>query len=116
MTRCLKTLERELAAPGTGSAGGTPQVFTWKDGNYACTPGRAASSKRNGVGGFTLLADLVLFVRKALLPIPGEGVTEVLKVKDTITFRGETYNVDEIEEDPSRAFLKLTCNHPNRGS
>lgn len=105
INRGLKTLERELAAP----------VFTWNGNDYRCTPGRSADGKRHGIGGFALLADLVLYVRKELLPIPGEGVTPVLSVKDEITFRGETYNVDEIENDPSGAFVKLTCNHPARG-
>lgn len=115
MNLALKTLERGLRAPSATSEVRRAPFFVWRENEYPCTPGRAARSKRHGVGGFTLLADLVLFVRRELLPVPNEGVTPVLSVKDEIVFRGETYNVDEIEDDPSAAFLKLTCNHPARG-
>jgi hypothetical protein len=97
----MKELER---------AAGNP-VFTWPSTNgndYECVANEASSSKIFGEGGFSLEADLTLFVRIELLPATGP------QEKETLMFGGRKYRIDNLSRLPGNAVLRMACNDPNR--
>ncbi len=114
MIRGLKRLERALSTP-LNDPQKKPPFFTWKGNDYVCTNTTQTSGKRLGIGGFSLLDDLVLYVRKELIPTPTDADPGIQK-KDSIIFKGVTYKVDTIDTPAGEAFVKLSCNGPNRGA
>lgn len=92
--RSLRELERGLGNP----------KFTWAGKEIPCCPNQATASKILGLGGFALTADLLLFVRKGVLPEVGP------KEKQTLVFSGKRYRIDRIGVLPGEEVMTLVCN------
>jgi hypothetical protein len=99
ITRSLRQLEKELGYP----------VFTWAGTDYVCVTNEATAGKILGLGGFAVTADLVLFVRAMVLPIPGP--TE----KQTLTYAGRKYRIDQRGMLPGQEVVTLVCNDATQG-
>ena len=99
IARGLKSLEGQLGGP----------TFTFAGQSYPCIANEAAASKIFGVGGFTLEADLTIFVREDVLGEVRPAETQ------TVTYKGRRYRIDKVAELPGDAVIKLVCNDPNKG-
>ncbi len=99
VVRSLRALEKDLGNP----------VFTWGGADYPCCPNEATASKILGLGGFAIDADLLLFVRVAVLPDPGP------REKQTLTFTGKKYRIDQRGVLPGQDIITLVCNDATRG-
>ena len=99
ITRSLRETEKNLGNP----------VFTWAGSDYPCSPNEATASKILGLGGFALSADLLLFVRRSVLPAVGP------KEKQTLTFAGRKYRIDKLGVLPGEEVITLVCNDSSSG-
>lgn len=84
-------------------------TFSWAGQNYPCVPNEATASKILGLGGFALSADLLLFVRKAVLPAQGP------QEKQTLIFSGRKYRIDKLGVLPGEEVITLMCNDASQG-
>ncbi|MCX6924716.1 MAG: hypothetical protein NT154_16110 [Verrucomicrobia bacterium] len=94
IVRSLREMEKNLGRP----------TFNWAGADYACCPNEATASKILGLGGFALTADLLLFVRKSELPAAGP------QVKQTLSFSGKLYQIEQIGVLPGEEVITLACN------
>lgn len=99
ITRSLRETEKNLGNP----------VFTWAKKDYPCSPNEATESKSLSLGGFNLSADLLLFVRKAVLPAIGP------QEKQTLVYNGRKYRIDKLGTLPGGEVLTLACNDASEG-
>lgn len=98
INRSQKALERALDRP----------VFFWKDDGYPCTSTAATRTKDLTPGGFSLDADLHLFVRATLF-----GDTPP-QPKQKLMFNSVVYRIAEVVTLPGNGLLKLVCLDANR--
>ena len=84
-------------------------MFTWAGKDYPCTPNEATASKILGLGGFALNADLLLFVRRSVLPAIGP------KEKQTLMFSGRKYRIDKLGVLPGEEVVTMMCNDASEG-
>lgn len=105
MAADLAELELELAPDGV-----TAHVFTWNGTDYPCAPGSTTRGKSLSDGGFSLNADLVLFVRVELFSDTRP------ESKQKLTFNSRSYRIDNVVSPAGEPFLKLICNDPNQGA
>ncbi len=73
-------------------------------------PNDATTAKILGAGGFGLTADLILFVRAAVLPDPGPEETQ------NLTVDGRLYRLDKKTKLPGGEVFMFTCNDANQGA
>lgn len=102
ITRSLREVEKDLGKP----------VFTWAGEDYQCSPNEATASKILGLGGFELSADLLLFVRKAVL------VKGTPQEKQTLTYPGKAgrkYRIDKLGVLPGEEVITLVCIDASEG-
>jgi hypothetical protein len=99
ITRNLRELEKSLGRP----------TFKWAGGDYPCCPNESTASKILGLGGFAVTADLLLFVRRGVLPDPGP------REKQTLVFSGKKYRIDKLGVLPGEEVITLVCNDPSAG-
>ncbi len=103
----LAELELEL-----GLTENEPQYFTWKNADYPCVPGSLTKGRTLGSGGFSLDADLILFVRAELFTAEtGRPIA-----KEKLSFHNQTFRIEDVVAPASEPFLKLVCVHPNRSA
>jgi hypothetical protein len=95
----MREVEKSLGKP----------VFNWAGKDYPCCPNEATASKILGLGGFGLSADLLLFVRKAVLPEVGP------QEKQTIVFLKKKYRIDKLGVLPGGEVITLICNDASEG-
>jgi|GEM_PF-3563913 len=99
ITRSLREVEKSLGKP----------VFTWGGVDYPCCPNEATASKILGLGGFAVTADLLLFVRKSVLPEVGP------REKQTLIFASKKYRIDKLGVLPGEEVITLMCNDAAEG-
>lgn len=85
------------------------QTFSWNGGDYSCVTGSLRRSRNLTDGGFSLDADLVVYVRTSLF---GDGARP--QSKEKITFDSRTYRIEDVVVPATEPFLKLVCNDVNR--
>jgi hypothetical protein len=85
-----------------------PQVITWNKKDYPILPGSAVRGKDLGAGGFKLHSDLKFIVRISVFPTPGP------QLKQQITYLGNAYRIDTMEQMPGGLFLRIECNDPTQ--
>jgi len=100
INRSQRQLEKALGHP----------VFYFNEAEYPCTTTTQTKSKEVNPGGFSLDADLNLFVRAAVFG----GEPNYPKPHDKINYRGTTYRIDSVAILPGSGQLKLACNDANR--
>jgi hypothetical protein len=83
------------------------QSFNWNGGDYPCVTGSLRRSRSLTDGGFSLDADLVIYVRASLFGTRPES-------KERLTFNSRTYRIEEVIVPATEPFLKLVCNDANR--
>ena len=105
MAADLAELEIEMAPDGENA-----ETFTWPVGgsDYKCVRGSVRRGKTLGSGGYSLDADLVLYVRTELLatrPTP----------KQLLTYGDRNFRIDDVVTVAAgEAFIKLVCTDPNQ--
>jgi len=97
--RGLRTLERALDNP----------VLTWRGNDYPCVPSMGKQGKLLSFGGRSLQDDLILRVRKDLLPDPGP------QLKDLVRFQGQDLRIVSLDTPPGDPFLGLVLTAPAKG-
>ncbi len=95
--RGLRGLQRQLGQP----------TFIWQGKTIPCSESQTVASQTLGPGGFTLEADLTLFVLAADMPSPGPQELH------TVTYKGLRYRIDKRAELPGASGFKLVCNKPS---
>lgn len=98
-------LPDELAADLAELETEIPATFTWNGAAYPCTRGSVRRSKALGSGGFSLDADLILYVRTAHFA----DVASRPQLKQKLTFEDRDFRLEEITVPAGSPFLKLTC-------
>ena len=101
VNRGMRALERALATDQTAP------TFTWGNVEYPCVPSQTVASQSLGPGGFSLEADLTLYVRVEVLPTPGPQENQFVTVK------GKRYRIDKLSTLPGDSILRLICNDPS---
>lgn len=102
--RAIKVHEREFGA-----------VITWAGGDYPCAPGVETDTKTTEIDGFALGADLVVAIRRDLLP-------SIPQLKQSVSYlraageTAKTYRIDSVVNPPGAAFVQLGLVDPNRGA
>ena len=99
VTRTLRETEKNLEKP----------TFNWGGHDYPCVPNESTASKILGLGGFALQADLLLFVRRSVLPAVGP------KENQNLTFSGKRYQIDKLGVLPGEEVITLVCNDATSG-
>ena len=80
-----------------------PAAFTWNGAEYPCLASSVRRSRNLDPGGFTLEADLILYVRLAAL---GAGRPAP---KEKLVHKTRTYRIETVTTPAQDQFLKLTC-------
>jgi hypothetical protein len=106
----LAELELEISTDGA-----TAHQFTWNGADYSCVPGSVTNGRALGAGGFSVDADLVLFVRAVHFSDLTDPDTTP-EAKETLVFASNTYRIEEVVRPAGDPFLKLVCVHKNRGA
>jgi hypothetical protein len=105
----LAELETELAPDGVN-----PHTFSHNGIDYPCTPGSVTRGKTLGSGGFSIEADLVLFVRAILFPTEQEHAGARPESKEKLTYNNRSYRIEDVVTPAGEPFFKLICVDPNR--
>lgn len=100
----------EAISAELGGSENTPPVFTWNGTDYECVPSTANHNKTVDVGGFSLMADLILSVRTDLFD---NGVYPE-EQKSKITYKSKVYRVITIGYVNHGAVIRLHCVHEFR--
>jgi hypothetical protein len=84
--------------------------FIWKNEEYICVPSGVSDNMDLGMGGLLDIQELVLNVRKSLF-------TDSIypKSQDKITYKGIVYRIQNVRQDSTQAFLRLSLTNPNQG-
>lgn len=80
-----------------------PATFTWNGAEYPCLAGSVRRSRTLDPGGFSLDADLVLYVRHAVLGAGRPGP------KEKLVHKTRTYRIETVTTPAQDQFLKFTC-------
>lgn len=89
-----------------------PGVFTWNGADWPCLNSSTRRRKALEPGGFSLDADLILFVRTAHFA----SAAAQPQLKQLLTFESRSYRIDEIVYPSGTPFLKLLCVAAARGA
>lgn len=85
------------------------QSFSWNGNDYPCVTGSLRRSRSLTDGGFSLDADLVVYVRADLFAADARP-----KSKEKLTFNSRSYRIEDVIVPATEPFLKLVCNDANR--
>jgi hypothetical protein len=88
---------------------------TWAGTEYPCASGPAAKSKGLNLDGFAPLADLVIVIRRDILPsIPQPQQT--VSYSPGGTGESKSYRIDAVTTTPGDSFVQLALVDINRGA
>lgn len=89
-----------------------PRLFIWNNAEWPCLNGSTHRRKSLEPGGFSLDADLILFVRASHFATAADQP----QLKQILTFETRRYRIDEILYPAGTPFLKLICVDASRGA
>ncbi len=93
------------------------ETFVWKGQEYACLISGSRKARNLDSGGFMVEHDLTLVVRRDLFTVYNVNTGELLgpEPKQTLTFRGETYRINDVT-NAHEIFFRLECVFEHKGA